>query len=107
MDLTSIICKRKGRCKGGLSGFPPKALWTLAGINILPLTPLGVSQAGRLGEALRDVHFDVIYTSSSGSARQTAELVRGLQSADIIACDELQEIDMGQGRLYSGGNKGE
>jgi len=60
-----------------------------------PLTPLGVRQAEQLGEALRDVCFDIVCTSSSGRARHTAQLVRGHQVADIVVYDELQEIDMG------------
>lgn len=68
-----------------------------------PLTSLGISQAERLGERLKDTALDLIITSSSGRAVRTAELIRGDRPIEIVPDDLLREIDLGEweGRLDS------
>jgi broad specificity phosphatase PhoE len=68
-----------------------------------PLTELGVNQAGWLAEALREVHFDQIYASSSARAYRTAELIRLNRDLNITSTDDLKEMNLGdwEGRLAS------
>ncbi|MCS7461657.1 histidine phosphatase family protein [Paenibacillus doosanensis] len=61
-----------------------------------PLTPLGVFQAACLGDALRTVPFDAIYSSSSKRTVATAEVIRGSRQTAIIAQDALREIRLGE-----------
>ena len=61
-----------------------------------PLTELGKEQAKWLGERLHDVGLDVIFSSSSGRAIRTAEIIRGTRKISIIPSDNLREIALGQ-----------
>lgn len=79
--------------------------WNLAGrmqgrLNS-NLTALGKQQATWLGERLKDESIDVICSSSSGRAIETAELIRSERNIDMVLMDELREIDLGhwQGML--------
>lgn len=67
------------------------------------LTPLGEKQAIALGERMKDIELDVIYSSSASRALQTAKLIRGNRPLDIIQEDDLREMYLGswQGRLTS------
>lgn len=60
-----------------------------------PLTPLGVEQAVRLGEALRNERIDAFYASPSSRACRTAELIRGIRAADVVTAEALKEIGLG------------
>ena len=67
-----------------------------------PLTELGEQQAKALGSHLSGVEFSVIYSSSSLRAFQTAELIRGKRTLNIIPEDDLREINLGswEGMFY-------
>ena len=67
-----------------------------------PLTALGVEQAKALGAHLPGVELSAIYSSSSPRALQTAELIRGKRTLDIIPEDDLREINLGswEGMFY-------
>jgi broad specificity phosphatase PhoE len=67
----------------------------LQGHQDSPLTELGVKQAGWLGEALSDIEFEAIYSSSSPRTIRTAEIIRGARNVEIIKEDDLREINMG------------
>lgn len=59
------------------------------------LTELGVKQAELLSARLEDIDFDRIYSSISGRAVKTAEIVRGSKEMEIVKCDRLMEISLG------------
>ncbi len=59
------------------------------------LTPKGISNARALGKALENQDIKVIYSSSSGRAVHTAELIRGDRKIDIITDENLREINLG------------
>jgi probable phosphoglycerate mutase len=59
-----------------------------------PLTEYGVKQAVWVGEALREVDFDIIYAGSSGRTVRTAEIIREYSmnaAAPIMKNDNLRE----------------
>lgn len=66
-----------------------------------PLTEKGMRQAALLGERLKEVRLDCIYTSSSPRALKTTELIRGQRSIEVLPMDALQEMRLGswEGRL--------
>lgn len=61
----------------------------------IPLAEEGIALAKRTGEALREVPFDVCYTSPLTRARQTAEYVLGERDVPVIEDVRIQEIDFG------------
>lgn len=67
----------------------------MQGWNDSPLTELGVKQAEWLGERLQKEEIDIIYSSPSGRAFKTAEIVKGTKNVQIIPRDNLREINMG------------
>lgn len=60
------------------------------------LTPKGVENAIALGNRLKDVDFNCIYSSSSRRAICTAELIRGNRNIRLIPDDNLREINLGE-----------
>jgi len=60
------------------------------------LTPKGVENAIALGNRLKDVDFNCIYSSSSRRTIHTAELIRGNRDIHIIPNDNLREINLGE-----------
>ena len=61
-----------------------------------PLSPIGVEQATALGEALRAVRIDAVYSSTMVRARQTSELVAAPHQLVPQAVEGLHEISVGQ-----------
>lgn len=59
------------------------------------LTPMGVEQARRLAERLRDVEFDAIYTSDLGRAETTAAILTGERVVEVRRDARLRERRMG------------
>lgn len=71
-------------------------LWhTLQGCSDTPLTENGIAQGKALGQGLAETPFLRIYTSTSERAYDTACLVRGDRSQDIIMCRGLKEMNFG------------
>lgn len=60
-----------------------------------PLTQYGKENAALLGTRLKDVDLDVIYTSPSGRARETAEIIRDNRALEIVEDGELREMGFG------------
>ncbi|KYD31232.1 histidine phosphatase family protein [Geobacillus sp. FSL W8-0032] len=60
-----------------------------------PLTEKGRQDAMRLGKRLEAVELAAIYTSTSGRALETAELVRGARLIPIYQDEQLCEIHLG------------
>lgn len=73
------------------------ALRKVQGAADIPLAEEGISLARKVGETLKDVPFDLCFSSPLKRAIQTAELVLG-QKADripVILDKRIQEIDFG------------
>ncbi|SDN83661.1 probable phosphoglycerate mutase [Paenibacillus sp. yr247] len=66
-----------------------------------PLSALGEQQATWLSNALKDVPFDVLYSSSSGRTMQTAHIVKGSRDLSIHSSDDWREMNLGawEGRV--------
>lgn len=58
----------------------------------LPLNAVGIKQAERLSDKLRDIKFDFVFSSPQVRAIQTAEIVTGLEA---IADERLDVFDVG------------
>ena len=67
----------------------------LQGATDIPLNENGEELARRTGEGMKDIPFDLIYTSPLKRAFRTAELVRGNRDIPIISDDRLREICFG------------
>ena len=61
----------------------------------IPLAPEGIELAKRTGEALKDVSFDICFTSPLTRAKQTAHYVLGNRQIPVIEDKRIQEIDFG------------
>ena len=59
------------------------------------LTEKGIADAKSLAERLRDVDFDIIYSSSLKRALETAKILRAGRDLEIKALDDLREIGYG------------
>lgn len=71
------------------------ALKKVQGSADIPLAEEGVRLARTVGEALKDVPFDLCFTSPLMRARQTAELILGARKVPVIPDPRIQEIDFG------------
>ncbi|MDI2588521.1 histidine phosphatase family protein [Psychrobacillus sp. NEAU-3TGS] len=60
------------------------------------LTENGISNALSLGNRLKEIHFDAIYTSPSRRTVSTAYLIKGEREIPIIPEENLREINMGE-----------
>lgn len=67
----------------------------LQGQSDTELNEYGIELARITGEALKDIHFDYIYSSPLKRAYRTAELIRGERELPIITDDRLKEIGFG------------
>lgn len=67
----------------------------LQGAADVPLAKEGILLAEKTGEALKDVKFDICFTSPLSRARQTAECVLGNRNVPIISDKRIQEINFG------------
>lgn len=63
-----------------------------------PLTRVGEQQATLLGQSLSDVPLDIIYSSSSRRALNTARIINAFQDphCPIMPEDDLREIGLGE-----------
>lgn len=59
------------------------------------LTEKGIANAKKLGESLKDIEFDCIYSSPLGRALDTAKYIRGSKTTQIILKDSLKEMGFG------------
>lgn len=59
------------------------------------LSDVGRKQAKKLAEALRDVHIDYIYSSPLKRSLETAELIAGWHSKEVVSAEEFNEINHG------------
>ena len=65
------------------------------GVMDIPLAPEGIELAKKTGIALKNVPFDLCYTSPLTRARETAQYVLGDRRIPVIPDKRIQEIDFG------------
>jgi len=87
--MTKLYITRHGETEWNTKGM-------MQGWGNSPLTELGKEQGRWLRDRIKDLHIDVIYSSSSGRAYETAEIIKGDRDIEIILDDGLREINMGQ-----------
>lgn len=63
------------------------------------LTENGKKNAESLGERLKDIEFEAIYSSPSGRTKTTTELVKGQRNIPVIFDDHLREMNL---RIWEG-----
>ncbi len=68
----------------------------MQGWNDSPLTDKGIEDAIALGNSLKNVNLRCIYSSPSGRAMKTSELIRGKRDIEIISEENLREIHLGE-----------
>ncbi|MBE6051513.1 MAG: histidine phosphatase family protein [Clostridium sp.] len=77
-----------------------QTLWNLEkrlqGQGDSPLTEAGIEGAKLLGERLKNIDLDVIYTSPIKRALQTAKLIKGDRNIKLVEEDGLMEINFGE-----------
>lgn len=71
------------------------ALKKVQGSVDIPLAEEGIRLAEKTGEALKDIPFDICFSSPLTRARQTAELILGNRNIPVILDKRIQEIDFG------------
>jgi probable phosphoglycerate mutase len=59
------------------------------------LTDKGIQGAIKLGQRLKNVEFDYVYSSPAGRAVETTKCILGDKSNEIILCDDLKEMGFG------------
>lgn len=80
----------------GQSEWNAQGLWT--GWRDVPLSPEGIAEARRAGELLRDIPFDIAYTSALTRAQQTLEEIKrvlGREDLPTVTDPALNERDYG------------
>ncbi|WP_251041120.1 histidine phosphatase family protein [Bacillus sp. ISL-45] len=59
------------------------------------LTDNGKKNAESLGESLKVIEFEAVYSSPSGRTKTTTELVKGDRNIPVIFDDNLREMNLG------------
>ena len=67
----------------------------LQGVTDVPLNAYGIELAEKTAKGLKDISFDIIYSSPLIRARRTAEIIRGDRKIEIIPTEGLLEISFG------------
>jgi broad specificity phosphatase PhoE len=62
----------------------------------LPLTDFGTQQVNQITEPMKNIGFDIIYTSPLLRAQQTAEIIGKSCGLNSIVVESLREIDVGE-----------
>ncbi|WP_163192916.1 histidine phosphatase family protein [Clostridium thermarum] len=86
--MTRLYLTRHGETEWNIEG-------RMQGSKDSPLTELGIRQAMQLGKRLKDTKIDVVYSSPSGRAYNTAKLILGDRKVNIIPMEELMEMNFG------------
>lgn len=71
------------------------ALKKVQGSADIPLAKEGILLAEKTGETLKEIPFDICFSSPLIRARQTAELILGKRNIPVILDKRIQEIDFG------------
>ncbi len=90
-----IYLTRHGETEWNLEG-------RLQGSLDAKLTHKGIEEATMLGKRLKDVEFDMIFSSPLSRALDTATIIKGDKDIEIIANDNLKEMSFGdwEGMLH-------
>ncbi len=67
----------------------------LQGWKDSPLTEKGIVDAKLLGNRLKDIDIDIIYSSSSGRAITTAKIIKEKKDIEIVMDEGLREMGVG------------
>ncbi|ANU17140.1 hypothetical protein BBI11_08980 [Planococcus maritimus] len=59
------------------------------------LTPEGIENAVQLGRRLADTEFEIIYSSPSKRALETAKLIKAEKTTPLLIIDDFKEISFG------------
>lgn len=86
---TTVYLTRHGQTEWNVEG-------RMQGWDDSPLTQLGISQTQWLKNRLEKIDIDIIYSSSSGRAYRTAEIINENKGLDIVKHDGLREIKLGE-----------
>ncbi|MCT4598068.1 MAG: histidine phosphatase family protein [Vallitalea sp.] len=86
--MTRLYLTRHGETQWNLEG-------RVQGSRDSQLTKKGIVQATQLSKYLEDVHIDIIYSSSSDRAYNTAKIVGENRQIPIIKLDGLKEMNLG------------
>lgn len=91
----NIYIARHGETKWNVEG-------RMQGFKNSDLTQRGISDARSLGESLKNIDFDYIYSSPLGRALDTAKCIRKDDDIKIILDDSLKELNLGlwEGMTY-------
>lgn len=67
-----------------------------------PLTRKGIHQMEFLRDGLSDIHFDAIYSSTSGRAMKCAQILAKDRNLDVNTLEDLREVSYGslEGELF-------
>ena len=87
--MTTLYITRHGETEWNTEG-------RMQGWNDSPLTDLGINQAHWLYNRLKEIDFNVIYSSPTGRAYKTSEILKGEKDIEIIAHDALREINLSE-----------
>lgn len=68
----------------------------LQGRSDIELNEYGRELARKTAEGLKDIPFDIIFTSPLKRARETAEIIRGKREIPIVLEERIQEISFGE-----------
>lgn len=89
----------------GQSTYNEKGWWT--GWANPPLTDQGIIEAQQAGEALKDIHFDLAYTSVLDRAKQTLEEIKKIIGQPTLITTHAEELNERNYGDYTGKNKWE
>lgn len=89
MLLLKIYITRHGETEWNKEG-------RLQGWKNSHLTEKGIRDAKKLGNRLKNINFDCIYSSPQGRALDTAKYIRGDKNTQIVICDSLKEMGFGK-----------
>jgi len=86
--VTKLLLARHGQSVSN-------AVRRFQGVQDVPLSPVGLSQAAALAAALRRRRLAAIYTSPLQRARRTAEIAAEGLSLPVVAVEDLRELSLG------------
>src|SRR4051812_19484299 len=89
----------------GLSEYNKKGVWT-GWINP-NLAPEGIEEAKRTGESLKDIHFDLAFTSILKRAQQTLDEIKKIINQEDIEVETAWELNERNYGEYTNKNKWE
>lgn len=86
--MTKVYITRHGQTQWNIKGI-------MQGQKDSPLTDKGRMQASWLSERVQELDIQHMYSSSSGRAYETAELVKGKSTYPLLKSDDLREMYLG------------